>query len=94
MVHRHAGANNLKYKHVLGHPPMVDPVIDPSFVLFPRVFQSPIFSSGMPTSLSPCSHSGFFWFLFANHGNPVLLAIICFRNTDLSKLAFPGDLKV
>ena len=52
MVHHHAGSNNLKYKHNLGHPPMVGPVIDPSFVLFPSLFQSPIFSSGMPTSLS------------------------------------------
>ena len=92
MVHRHAGANNLKYKHNLGHPPMVGPVIDPSFVLFPSLFQSPIFRYAH-LSLSPCSHSGF-WFLFANHGNPISLAIICFRNTDLSKLAFPGDLKV
>lgn len=38
-------------------------------------------------SLSPRSQSGF-WFLFANHGNPISLAIICFRNTDWSKLAF------
>ena len=38
-------------------------------------------------SLSPRSQSGF-WFLFENHGDPISLAIICFRNTDLSMLAF------
>lgn len=53
MVHCHAGTNNLKCKHVLGHPPMVGPVIEPSCVLFPsHLFQSPIFPSGMPTSHS------------------------------------------